>query len=151
MPGIHRYHTIAFRPTTWERELIEKRCELSGLMKKDFIIQSCIHSKVVVTATREGMLRIIGEVQEMRDVMKDVAGQLMSGNVTLSDKSFQEMKEEYLALSVAVVDILNGASYLFGYGTGEGSPKWKAMKDVDELADAVRQQKGLDEISENGV
>ena len=61
MPGLHRYHTIAFRPTTWERELIEKRCELSGLMKKDFIIQSCIHSKVVVAVTRERMLRIIGE------------------------------------------------------------------------------------------
>ena len=41
MSGLHRYHTIAFRPTTWERELIEKRCELSGLMKKDFIIGGC--------------------------------------------------------------------------------------------------------------
>ena len=116
MPGLHRYHTIAFRPTTWERELIEKRSELSGLLKKDFIIQSCIHSKVVVAVTRERMLRIIGEVQEMRDVMK----------------------EEYLALAVAVVDILGGGAYLFGYGTSEGSPKWKAVKDVDELAEAVK-------------
>lgn len=120
-------------------------------MKKDFIIQSCIHSKVVVAVTRERMLRIIGEMQEIRDVMKDVAGQLMSGNVTLSDKSFQEMKEEYLALAVAVVDILDGASYLFGYGTGEGSPKWKAMKDVDELADAVTRQGDMSEISEDSV
>ena len=151
MPGIHRYHTIAFRPTTWERELIEKRCELSGLMKKDFIIQSCIHSKVVVAVTRERMLRIIGEVQEMRDVMKDVAGQLMSGNITLSDKAFQEMKEEYLALSVAVVDILNGADYLFGYSTGKGSPKWKAMKDVDDLADTVKRQEDLSEIPEDSL
>ena len=142
MPGLHRYHTVAFRPTTWERELIEKRCELSGLMKKDFIIQSCIHSKVVVTVTRERMVRIIGEVQEMRDVMRDVAGQMVSGNITLSEKSFQEMKEEYLALTVAVVDILDGAAYLFGYGTSEGSPKWKAMKDVDELAEAVKRQEG---------
>lgn len=151
MPGLHRYHTIAFRPTTWERELIEKRCELSGLMKKDFIIQSCIHSKVVVAVTRERMLRIIGEVQEMRDVMKDVAGQLMSGNVTLSDKSFQEMKEEYLALAITLVDLLDGASYLFGYGTAENSPKRKAMKDVDELADAVRRQEDMSKISEDSV
>ena len=83
--------------------------------------------------------------------MKDVAGQLMSGNVTLSDKSFQEMKEEYLALAVAVVDILDGASYLFGYGTGEGSQNWKAMKDVDELADAVKRQEDMRIISEDGV
>ena len=152
MPGLHRYHTIAFRPTTWERELIEKRSELSGLMKKDFIIQSCIHSKIVVAVTRERMLRIIGEVQEMRDVMKDVAGQMMSGNITLSEKSFQEMKEEYLALAVSIVDILDGASYLFGYGTSEGSPKWKAMKDVDELADAVRRQEDMmSDISEDSL
>ena len=97
------------------------------------------------------MLRIIGEVQEMRDVMKDVAGQMMSGNITLSNKSFQEMKEEYLALSVAVVDILNGASYLFGYGSSEGSPKWKAMKDVGELAEAIRRQEDMSEISEDSV
>ncbi len=86
------------------------------------------------------MQRIIGEVQEMRDVMQDIAGQIMSGNITISDKSFQQMKEEYLALAIAVVDILDGASYLFGYGKSEGSPKWKAKKDVDELAEALQCQ-----------
>ena len=143
MPGIHRYHTIAFRPTTWERELIEKRWELSGLMKKDFIIQSCIHSRIEVAVTKKHMQRIIGEVQEMRDVMKDIAEQMMFGNIALSDKYFQEMKEEYLALAVSIVNILNGASYLFGYGSSEGSPKWKARKDVEELAEAVRQQEKM--------
>lgn len=112
MPGKHKYRTIAFRPTPWEREQIEKRCELSGMLKKDFIIQSCIRSKIVVAGTKERVQRIIGEVQEMRDVIKDVARQIMSGNITLSEESFQKMKEEYLALTVAVVDIINGAADL---------------------------------------
>ncbi len=84
------------------------------------------------------MQRIIGEVQEMRDVMNDIAGQMMSGNFALSDKSFQEMKEEYLALAVAIVDVLDGAAYLFGYGVSEGSPKWKAREDIKDLVDAVK-------------
>lgn len=139
MPGVHRYHTIAFRPTTWERELIEKRSALSGLKKKEFIIQSCIHSKIIVKCIREQMQRIIGEVQEMQDVMRDVAGQMMSGNITLSDNFFREMKEEYLAFAVALVDILDGAAYLFEKEPLEGSPKWKAMKDIEQLAEAIGQ------------
>ncbi len=140
MPGTHKNPTIAFRPTAWERDLIEKRYELSGLLKKGFIIQSCIHSKIVVAVTRERMQRIIGEVQEMRNVMGDIAGQLMSGNILLSENRFKEMKVEYLALAVALVDILDGASYLFGYGSSEGSPTWKAKKDADELLEAIKQQ-----------
>ena len=61
------------------------------------------------------------------------------------------MKEEYLALTVAVVDILDGAAYLFGYGTSEGSPKWKAMKDVDGLAEAVKRQEEVKTLSVNSL
>ena len=144
MPGIHRYRTIAFRPTAWEREQIEKRCELSGMLKKDFIIQSCIHSKIVVAGTRERVQRIIGEVQEMQDVMKDVAGQIMSGNITLSEESFQEMKEEYLALTLAVVDIVNGAAYLFEEDDSEKSLKWKEIKEIEQLKEALDRQRDTD-------
>ena len=58
---------------------------------------------------------------------------------------------KFLYLAVAVVDILNGASYLFGYATAEGSPKWKEMKDIDEIAKAVRQQKKVSNISEDNA
>ncbi len=144
MPGIHRYRTIAFRPTAWEREQIEKRCEMSGMLKKDFIIQSCIHSKIVVAGTRERVQKIIGEVQEMRDVMKDVAGQIMSGNITLSEESFQEMKEEYLALTLAVVDIVNGAADLFGQEDSEKNLKWKEIKEIEQLKEALDRQRDTD-------
>lgn len=144
MLGKHKYRTIAFRPTSWEREQIEKRCELSGMLKKDFIIQSCIHSKIVVAGTKERVQRIIGEVQEMRDVIKDVARQIVSGNITLSEESFQEMKEEYLALTVAVVDIINGAADLLGQEDTERSRKWKELKEIGQLKEALDRQKEMD-------
>lgn len=90
------------------------------------------------------MQRIIGEVQEMRDVIKDVARQIMSGNITLSEESFQEMKEEYLALTVAVVDIINGAADLLGQEDTERSRKWKELKEIGQLKEALDRQKEMD-------
>ena len=109
----NREGTIPFRPSTWERALIEQRAELSGLFKKDFIIKSCIYANVVVVGRKENVQRIVDSLQEMQEVMRDIAGQIMSGNFCLNDNSFQEMKEEYLALAITVVEILNGAAYLF--------------------------------------
>ncbi len=50
MPEKHKEPTIAFRPSAWERAVIEQRAALSGLHKKDFILayatsqaQACLH------------------------------------------------------------------------------------------------------------
>ena len=114
MPGKHKNSTISFRPSEQERQLIEKRAELSGLHKKDFIIRCCIYSRIVVVGKKETVQKIVDELEEMQSVMKDIAGELKDGNFSLSQEAFQEMKQEYLALAAAVVDIVNGAAYLFG-------------------------------------
>ena len=53
MPGQHSNPTIAFRPTQWERSMIEERVKASGLYKKDFIARSCIYSNIVVVGTKQ--------------------------------------------------------------------------------------------------
>lgn len=53
MPGIHKNPTLAFRPSAWERALIEERAAMSGMPKKDFISRSCIYSNVVVVGKKE--------------------------------------------------------------------------------------------------
>lgn len=113
MPGKHKNPTIAFRPSEWERALIEQRAALSGMHKKDFIARSCIYSNIVVVGNRENIQRIVDVLQEMQMVMGEIAGQLQSGDFALSDDSYQELKRDYLALAVTVVDIVNGAAYLF--------------------------------------
>ena len=49
----------------------------------------------------------------MRTVMRENAGQIQSGNFVLSKESYQELKRDYLALTVIVVDIVDGVAYLF--------------------------------------
>lgn len=53
MPGKHNYPTISFRPSSWERALIEERADASGMYKKDFITRSCIYSNIVVVGKKE--------------------------------------------------------------------------------------------------
>lgn len=99
MPGQHKGHpTIAFRPSAWQKAIIGERTALSGMHKKDFIARSCVYSHIVVVGKKENIQRIVDELQEMQNVMLDIAGLIMSGEFPLSEESFQEMKERYLAL-----------------------------------------------------
>jgi uncharacterized protein (DUF1778 family) len=72
MPGKHKNPTIAFRPSDWQRSLIEERAALSGHQKKDFIARSCIYSNIVVVGNKENIKRIVDSVQEMQYVMKEI-------------------------------------------------------------------------------
>lgn len=113
MPGKHKNTTIAFRPSEWARAVIEQRAVLSGMYKKDFITRSCVYSNIVVVGKRENIQRIVDALQEMQIVMRKIAGQIQSGSFSLQNESYQELKRDYLALAVTVVDIAEGAAYLF--------------------------------------
>lgn len=88
MPGKHKNATISFRPSDWQRALIEERAALSGHHKKDFIARSCIYSNIVVVGKQENIKRIVDSLQEMQYVMKEIAGQLESGDFSLSGDSY---------------------------------------------------------------
>lgn len=125
MPAKHKDPTIAFRPSPWERALIDERALLSGLHKKDFISRSCIYSNIVVTGTRENIDRIVGELQVMESVLLEVAAQMEGGNLLLSETSFEEMRMEFLALIITTLDIMKGAAYLFHINNPTEEIDWK--------------------------
>lgn len=84
MPGKHKNPTIAFRPSDWQRTLIEERAAMSGHYKKDFIIRSCIYSNIVVVGNQANIKRIVDALQEMQCTMKEIVRQLQSGDFSLS-------------------------------------------------------------------
>lgn len=132
MPGKHKEPTIAFRPSAWERAVIEQRAALSGMYKKDFIARSCVYSNIVVVGKKENIQRIVDALQEMQMTMKEIAGQLQSGNFSLKDNSYQELKMDYLALVVTVIDIINGAAYLFDKKVAKEDSGWKDSLEVEQ-------------------
>ncbi len=147
MPGKHKDSTIAFRPSEWERALIEQRAALSGMYKKDFIARSCIYSNIVVVGKRENIQRIVDALQEMQMVMKEIAGQIQSGDFALSDDSYQEMKRDYLALAVTAVDIIDGAAYLFDKESPQTKKNWKAELELEQYRHVL----ALDEKDEKKI
>lgn len=132
MPGKHKEPTIAFRPSAWTRAIIEQRAALSGIYKKDFITRSCVYSNIVVVGKKENIQRIVDALQEMQMVMKEIAGQIQSGDFSLSEESYQELKRDYLALVVTVVDIVDGAAYLFGKEAPRNRRNWKAEVELEQ-------------------
>jgi len=134
MPSHHKGHpTIAFRPSEWARALIDQRAALSGLYKKDFITRSCVYSNIVIVGKEENIQRIVDAVQELRTVMIEIAGQIQSGDFILSDESYAELKQDYLALAITLVEILDGAAYLFDKTPPENRRNYKAELELEDL------------------
>lgn len=137
MQGKHKNATISFRPSDWQRALIEERVALSGHHKKDFIARSCIYSNIVVVGKQENIKRIVDSLQEMQYVMREIAGQLESDDFSLSGDSYQELRQDYLALVVTVVDIINGAAYLFDKTPDKDNQHWKADLELEQFRSAL--------------
>ena len=117
----------------WQRALIGERAALSGYHKKDFIARSCIYSNIVVVGKQENIKRIVDSLQEMQYVMREIARQLQSGDFSLSEDAYKEMKEDYLAMAVTVVDIVNGAAYLFDKSPDTDNQHWKADLELEKF------------------
>ena len=145
MPGKHKDSTISFRPSAWARALIEQRAALSGIYKKDYITRSCVYSNIVVVGKKENIQRILDALQEMQMVMKEIAGQIQSGGFSRSEQSYQELKEDYLALVITVVDIVDGAAYLFEKEPSSDKRNWKAELELEQFRHVLeREEKRMD-------
>ena len=140
MPGKHKDSTIAFRPSAWARAIIEQRAALSGIYKKDFITRSCVYSYITVVGKRENIQRIVDALQEMQEVMKEIAGQIQSGDFSLSEEGYQELKRDFLALVVTIVDILDGAAYLFDKERSAERRNWKAELELEQFRHVLERE-----------
>lgn len=144
MPGKHKEPTISFRASGWQKTLIEERAALSGHSKKDFIARSCIYSNIVVVGKQENIKRIVDALQEMQCTMKEIARQLQSGDFPLSADAYKNMKEDYLALVITAVDIVNGAAYLFDKAPDMDNRRWKADLELEQFRKAINLEKSED-------
>lgn len=120
---------------------------MSGLYKKDFIARSCVYSNIVVVGKKENIQRIVDSLQEMQMVMRDIAGQIQSGGLSPSGESYQELKRDFLALVVTIVDIMDGAAYLFDKEPPVNRRNWKAELELEQYRHVLELNNGkADEI-----
>jgi len=138
MPGVHKDKTISFRPSSWERALIEERASMSGIPKKDFIAKSCIYSNICVVGNKKNVQRIVDALEEVRNVMLEISSRMTTGDFPISEGDFDIMAMRYLALCTAIVEIADGAAYLFNSEKTNDSSGYTKAEMMEQLLESVR-------------
>ena len=58
-------------------------------------------------------------------------------NVPLSEEAYLTLKEDMLALAITVVDILNGAAYLFDQKPTVNNKHWKSDLELEDFRNSL--------------
>lgn len=106
MPNQHKNKTISFRVSENQRMEIEKKIKVSGLLKKDYFVRSCIYNTVCVVGKKEHIYPL---VEELRKLHKDAIVEMKS----IDDGKNNNKNLEYLEFVKALVWMLEGADCLW--------------------------------------
>ena len=117
MSNQHKNPTISFRITDSERKQIEARILASGMMKKDYFVRSCIYNRICVVGKKETIYPLVQTVNALYLQLLEMQKAFTSTGVTpdtlpASDE-IKELQSEYTNLLAAIIDLLDGARYLW--------------------------------------
>ena len=86
---------LNFRVTEQERNLIEKRIELSGLKKSDYFIESCLYPKILIKGnirTSDKMKEQLARIAEaLKESEEEDFSDVLSGEDVIALKMILEM------------------------------------------------------------
>ena len=120
MSNVHKNPTISFRVSDYERREIEAKIKVSGMMKKDYFVRSCIYNHVCVVGKKGNIYPLVEELHSMQILLKEVAEQFQDGNAILSEEGFEDMKTDFTNMIKALIWMLDGAKYLWMEKEGDG-------------------------------
>lgn len=120
MPGKHKNPTISFRVSEYERRAIEANIKMSGMLKKDYFIRSCIYNRVCVVGKKGTIYPLVEELRKMQERMIALGEQFEAeGKIAMPEEEFADMQTDYLHMLRAVIRMLDGAKYLWEQDTGK--------------------------------
>ena len=119
MSNQHKHPTISFRVSDAERKQIEARILASGMMKKDYFVRSCIYNRICVVGKKETIYPLVQTVNalylqllEMQKAFVEYCEHPVLNNLTTSDE-IKELQINYNNMLTAIIDLLDGAKYLW--------------------------------------
>ena len=117
MSNRHKNKTISFRITEAERQQIEARILASGMMKKDYFIRSCIYNHICVVGKKETIYPLVQTVNalylQLLEMQKAFTSSDRNIDTPPSSDEINELQIEYTNMLTAIIDLLNGAKYLW--------------------------------------
>lgn len=113
MPGTHKYPTISFRISDYERREIDAKIKASGMMKKDYFVRSCIYNRVCVVGKKETIYVLVEELQKLYQGMQQLQEQFLSVDIRITSEEMYELQKDYEYMLKAIIWMLDGAKYLW--------------------------------------
>ena len=125
MSNQHKHPTISFRISDAERKQIEARILASGMMKKDYFVRSCIYNRICVVGKKETIYPLVQTVNalylqllKMQNAFTECCEHQALNNLPTSDE-IKELQTDYNNMLTAIIDLLDGAKYLWEGGPHE--------------------------------
>ena len=117
MSNQHKHPTISFRISDAERKQIEARILASGMMKKDYFVRSCIYNHICVVGKKETIYPLVKTVNalylQILDMQKAFTSSDRNIDTLPSSDDIKELHTEYTNMLTAIIDLLDGAKYLW--------------------------------------
>lgn len=117
MSNQHKHPTISFRISDAERRQIEARILASGMMKKDYFVRSCIYNHICVVGKKETIYPLVQTVNalylQILDMQKAFTSSDRNIDTLPSSDDIKELHTEYTNMLTAIIDLLDGAKYLW--------------------------------------
>ncbi len=117
MSNKHKNPTISFRITDAERKQIEARILASGMMKKDYFVRSCIYNHICVVGKKKTIYPLVQTVNalylQLLDMQKAFTAPDRNPDVLPSSDDINDLQTEYTNMLTAIIDLLDGAKYLW--------------------------------------
>ena len=116
MSNRHKNPTISFRITDAERKQIEARMLASGMMKKDYFVRSCIYNRICVFGKKETIYPLVQTINALYLQLLEMQKAFTTTNTSYilpSSEAIKELLIEYTNMLTAIIDLLDGAKYLW--------------------------------------
>lgn len=117
MSNQHKNPTISFRISDAERKQIEARILASGMMKKDYFVRSCIYNRICVVGKKETIYPLVQTVNalylQLLEMQKAFTTTDRTPYTLPSSDEIKELQTEYTNMLSAIIDLLDGAKYLW--------------------------------------
>ena len=117
MSNQHKHPTISFRISDAERRQIEAHILASGMMKKDYFVRSCIYNRICVVGKKETIYPLVQTVNalylQILDMQKAFTSSDRNIDTLPSSDDIKELHTEYTNMLTAIIDLLDGAKYLW--------------------------------------
>ena len=117
MSNQHKNPTISFKITDAERKQIKARILASGMMKKNYFVRSCIYNRICVVGKKETIYPLVQTVNalylQLLEMQKAFTTTVDTSDTLPSSEAIKELQTEYTNKLTAIIDLLDGAKYLW--------------------------------------